>query len=246
MLAQKTFDMNILNYRDDAIILKRYKRFLADIKLPNGEIITVHTANTGSMRSCWQTGWRAVISDSQNEKRKYRYSLEMLHNGKSWIGVNTARPNQLVEEHIRKHFLKEFNAFKTLRREVKYGGNSRIDILLEFENNADCYIEIKNVTLKEDKESCAYFPDAVTERGLKHIHELLEMKQKGYRSVLFFLVQREDVDCFRPAYHIHPEYANALKSASENGLEILVYRCSLSPKEIVLDKKLPFDLSDYR
>ena len=234
--------MKIENARSDTIILKRYKRFLADIQLPSKKIVTVHTANTGSMRTCWEKGWRAVISDSKNEKRTYPLSLEMLYNGKTWIGVNTSIPNKLVEEYIQNGFLTEFKGFTSLKREVKYGKNSRIDILLKFENKADCYIEVKNVTLKEDGENIAYFPDALTERGLKHIHELIEMKRQGFRSVLFFVIQREDVNEFRPAYHIHPEYAKALYEAFKKGVEILPYQCTISPKEICLSKKLPFKL----
>lgn len=223
----------------EATILNRYKRFLADVRLANKEIITVHTANTGSMRSCWSEGWPAIISDSENLERKYRYSLEMCHNGRTWIGVNTALPNELVAYSIQHDLLTEFFGYKCMKREVPYGKNSRIDVLLEDDVLANCYIEIKNVTLKEENDSAAYFPDAVSERALKHVFELIEMAAQGFRAALFFVIQREDVDCFKAAAHIHPAYAEALREANAKGVELLAYRCSMQPTDISLAKKLP-------
>lgn len=220
------------------IIEKRYKRFLADINL-NGEIITVHVPNTGSMASCWEPGWKAFITDSGNDKRKYRYTLDMLHNGESWIGVNTSRPNHLVMEAIKNSTIQELQGYDIHRSEVKYGENSRIDILLEKEDKR-CYIEIKNTTFRD--KNLVRFPDAVSTRGLKHIHELMRMKDEGHRAVMFYLVQREDVSKFSPADSIDPNYASTLKEAYANGLEILVYQCVLSEKEIRVDRKIPFEL----
>lgn len=222
-------------------ILKRYKRFLADIELENGEEITVHVPNTGSMKSCWEPGWKAYISDSENPNRKYRYTLDMLHNGETWIGVNTSRPNFLVMEAIKNDVIPELSGYEIHRSEVKYGKNSRIDILLENENSErKCFIEIKNTTLRID--DTVQFPDAVSDRGLKHILELEDMMKDGHRAVMFYLVQREDVNVFKPAAHIDPKYADALTSASSKGLEILVYQCHLNEHEIRIDRSLPFNL----
>jgi sugar fermentation stimulation protein A len=220
-------------------ILNRYKRFLADVQLETGEQITVHTANTGSMRSCWSKGWPAIISDSENVTRKYRYSLEMCYNGDTWIGVNTSLPNALVAYSIEHRLLSEFLGYKRIKREVPYGKNSRIDVFLEDDVLQSCYIEIKNVTLKEENDSAAYFPDAVSERALKHVAELIDMAAQGFRAVLFFVVQREDVDCFKAAAHIHPAYAEALREANAKGVELLAYRCSMQPNDISLETKLP-------
>lgn len=225
-------------------ILRRYKRFLADVRLENGEGITVHTANTGSMRSCWSEGWPAIISDSENATRKYRYSLEMCHNGSTWIGINTSLPNELVAFSAERGLIQELNGYAIQRREVRYGANSRIDLLLTDDSKADCYVEIKNVTLKEDGNHAAYFPDAKSERAIKHIHELINVVKSGKRGVLFFVVQREDVDCFKPAAHIHPQYADALREGHACGVELLAYRCSVQPDDISLEKKLPIFLDD--
>ena len=219
-----------------AIILKRYKRFLADIKLDSGETITVHVPNTGRMTSCWEEGWACLISDSENPKRKYRYTLEMTFNGDSWIGVNTGNPNKLAVEFIENDLIESLKGYSNLRTEVKYGNNSRIDILLENKNEL-CYVEVKNTTLAENR--IGYFPDAVSERGLKHLHELIEMKKQGHRAVMFYLVGREDVDTFLPAEHVDPNYTKGFYKAIEQGVEIIICQCNISPEEISFKRLIP-------
>jgi sugar fermentation stimulation protein A len=216
--------------------LRRYKRFLADVRCADGSEMTVHCPNSGSMLSCLGPQWPAAISDSGNSKRKYRYSLEMLHSGRSWIGINTWRSNALVGEAIRAGQIAPLRGYSELRREVKYGENSRIDIHLE-KAGEECYVEVKNVTMV-DAENYNSFPDAVTLRGRKHLRELINVRAAGRRAVMFFLVQRSDGKGFRPAAHIDPAYAEALHEARTAGVEVLVYQCAVSPREIRIDKAL--------
>jgi len=218
-----------------ATLLKRYKRFLADVRLESGEEITVHVPNTGRMTTCWEPEWPCIISDSENTKRKHRFTLEMTFNGTTWIGVNTGNPNKLVAEFIREKRFPSLLGYQEIRTEVPYGTNSRIDILLE-NDNEKCYIEIKNTTLVED--GIAYFPDAISERGLKHLNELIEMKKQGHRAVMCYLVQREDACTFLPAEHVDPKYAQAFYQAVDEGVEILICQCTMQPKQITFKKLL--------
>ncbi|HCX73082.1 MAG TPA: DNA/RNA nuclease SfsA [Candidatus Cloacimonas sp.] len=219
--------------------IKRYKRFLTDIKLENGKVVTAHCPNSGSMRSCLGTYWPTRLSTSDNPQRKLKYTLEMLYNGKTWIGVNTYLANQIVAEAISKAEIKELIGYTNLTREVKYGQNSRIDILLENEEEK-CYVEVKNVTLVEAGNYL--FPDAPTQRGQKHLHELMQMKKQGHRAVMFYLIQRQDGKIFAPASHIDPEYSKLLKQAYKQGVEILPYRTKVSPEKITLANRIEFKL----
>jgi sugar fermentation stimulation protein A len=221
-------------------LVKRYKRFLADIVLESGEEITVHCPNSGSMKSCANPGWQVLLSRSDNPKRKYPYTWEMVHNGKCWIGINTGIPNTIVAEAISEGKIKDLSGYENLIREVKYGENSRIDILLS-KGNEKCYVEVKNVTLVEE-DGNYYFPDSVTERGTKHLFELAEMVNQGHRSVMFFVIQRNDGKIFKPALHIDPKYTKALQDAYANGVEIMVYQASVSPESIKIKNEIPFDL----
>jgi sugar fermentation stimulation protein A len=217
-------------------LIKRYKRFLADIELDSGEIITAHCPNSGSMKTCAHPGWKVMLSESDNPKRKYKYTWEIAHNGKCWIGINTMVPNRIAEEAIKEDRIPELTGFEKIRREVKYGKNSRIDLLLENETEL-CYIEVKNVTLVEE-DGNYYFPDAVTSRGLKHLNELMEMKKQGHRAVMLFVIQRSDGKIFKPAAHIDPKYDEGLRTAYENGVEILVWQANVSPIKIEINKKI--------
>lgn len=221
-------------------IIKRYKRFLADIELNNGDKITAHTPNTGSMKTCWEPGWKVLVSHHNNPKRKLKYGLEMTHNGDTWIGVNTSLPNHLAVEAIKNNIVKELDDFDTVETEVKVG-DSRIDIRL-VKKSADktdyCYIEVKNVTLI-GQNNAALFPDAISTRGQKHLKELMSLKKKGHRAVMLFVLQRQDVDHFRPAWEIDKEYSKLLLQAQDEGVEILAYQCQLGPKEVKLSKKVP-------
>ncbi|MCB0282671.1 MAG: DNA/RNA nuclease SfsA [Calditrichae bacterium] len=220
-------------------IIKRYKRFLADVERSDGSILTVHCPNSGSMKTCVERGWEALISDSMNEKRKLRYTLEMTHNGKCWIGINTMIPNKLAKEAIEQGHIEELTGYNKIQTEQKYGQNSRIDLLLS-NGYEKCFVEVKNVTLVEN--DFFLFPDAVTERGLKHLNDLLNEKKKGNRAVMFYMVQRSDGNIFKPASKIDPAYAEKLKEVHGQGVEILPYIVSVSPDEIKIEKKIPFEL----
>lgn len=216
--------------------IKRYKRFFADIEL-NGEVIIAHTANTGTMKTCLGEGWQTLVSFHDSPTRKLKYSLEMLHNGKTWIGVNTSVTNALAIEAIENGVISELQGYQNLKPEAKIG-NSRIDILLSNSPLDLCYVEVKNVTLLDD-DGRSTFPDAVTERGQKHLNELLELKLKGIRTVMLFVVQRQDCSEFAIDQEIDKKYCQLLKEVISKGVEVLVYQCELSPTEIKIAKRLP-------
>ncbi len=224
-----------------AILKKRYKRFLADIDLA-GEFLTVHVPNTGSMQSCWEPEWKCAVSVSDNPARKMPHTLELIHNGETWIGVNTGNANKLVKEWLTLGLLPEFPGYTVIQPEKKIG-DSRVDFYLEgHATEPACYIEVKNVTLK--LEGVAQFPDSVSERGQKHLRELMGLKAKGFRSCMLFVVQREDVESFRPAHSLDPVYASLLKKAHEAGVEIFVYQCRMDLEELKLGKCLPFSFTE--
>lgn len=224
-------------------LVKRYKRFLADVELKTGEIITVHTANTGSMRNCCDLGSRVWIIDSANPRRKLRYTWELVEVNDSYLAcINTNRANQLVKEAIMDCRIDELIGYDELLTERLYGSErSRIDILLSGEGKPDCYIEIKNVTLLSD-DGLGLFPDAVTVRGRKHLRELAAVAREGYRAVLFFNVAHTGIVRLKPAWEIDPEYALTLLEAIEAGVEVLVYGTDISPEFIELTKRLEFSL----
>lgn len=222
-------------------IKKRYKRFLADVIHPIHGEITVHCPNTGSMKNCWQAGWKAWILDSENPKRKYRYTWVVCENDQGdLIGVNTHYANKIVYEAIASGKIAALTDFAEIKSEVKYGEeNSRIDIWLCDQNNRETFIEIKSVTLLED-DGQGYFPDAPTTRGQKHLRELIQCIDKGHRAVLFFLVQHTGIKSVAVAKHVDPEYAKLLKQAIEKGVQVLVYNTLISSDEILLDKEILF------
>lgn len=223
-----------------ATLVRRYKRFLADVITEDGDTITVHTPNTGAMLGCAEPGMRVWLRDSANPRRKYRYAWEMSQSAQgALIGVNTALVNQLVEEGIANGVITELQGYADLRREVRYGKErSRIDLLLQDAQRPDCYVEIKNVTAR-DAQGRAFFPDARTERGTKHLRELIHRREAGDRAVLLFCTQRDDVAAVRPAEEIHPQYARTLRAALARGVEVLAYRAALSPAGIELVRPLP-------
>ena len=221
------------------LLLRRYKRFLADITLESGEIITIHCPNTGSMKNCWAEETPCWYSDSGNPKRKYRHTLEITTTPEGALaGVNTGRANALVEEAIVSGVAKELRGYDSLRREVKYGEeNSRIDLLLSGEQG-DCYVEVKNVTLAEGARGL--FPDAVSTRGAKHLRELQKLAEAGVRAMLFYCVQHSQIATVEAARDIDPTYAAALAEAVAAGVEVVAYRAELGPGEIRLAEPLPF------
>lgn len=222
-------------------LLKRYKRFLADIELESGEVITAHCANPGAMTGLKQPGLTAWLSKSDNPKRKLSHSLELLEVDGGLVGINTAHPNRIVEEAIRARQIPELDSWDDVRREVKYGENSRIDLLLEAEGSPLCYVEIKNVHLMRDK-GYAEFPDSVTARGTKHLNELANMVKEGHRAVMFYLVQRTDCDRLGFAADIDPLYAQTLAKVVAEGVEVLCWDCNITLDQISLNRPLEIAL----
>ena len=223
-------------------LIKRYKRFLADVTLENGDQITAHCANTGSMKTCGSEGDTVWLSYNPSPKRKLPYSWEFTEVEGGYIGINTARPNSLVEEAIKLEHIKELNGYDSLRREVKYGEKSRIDILLEDSNGKlpPCYVEVKNVTLLGD--TCIEFPDAVTTRGQKHLDELCKVAESGMRAVMFYLVNRPEGSYFKVASDVDPVYAEKLKLAKKAGVEILCYRAETDLNDYYVSERVDIKL----
>ena len=219
------------------ILIKRYKRFLADIRLADGTIVTAHCPNSGSMTGCSEPGRPVYISRHSNPRRKLPYTWELIDMGRSLVGVNTLVPNRLVAAAIADNGIPELEGFEKIQPEVNVGSHSRLDLKLEKRDSAPCYVEIKNCTLVE--ESRAFFPDAVTMRGRKHLEVLESLISAGNRCVIFFLVQRMDARSFSPADHIDPAYGAALRSASNRGVEPLVYDVEIDLDQIYIRHRLP-------
>ncbi|WP_420340498.1 DNA/RNA nuclease SfsA [Roseibium sp.] len=208
-------------------LVKRYKRFLADVVLDEtGEEVTAHCANPGSMLGLKEPGSRVWLSPSDNPKRKLKFSWEVIEADGALVGINTAHPNKLVEEALVAGRIQGLAGFETLRREVKYGKNSRIDILLEQADGSKTYVEVKNVHLMRES-GLAEFPDSVTARGAKHLVELGDMVAEGHRAAMVFLVQRPDCDRLSLASDIDPNYAEAFKTAKAAGVEAYAIGCDV-------------------
>lgn len=225
-----------------ARLVKRYKRFLADVVTPQGEELTIHCANTGAMTGCATPGDTVWYSTSTSLTRKYPHSWELTETQQGdWICVNTLRANGLVREALNTGQIAELSGYDTLLPEVKYGAeNSRIDFLLQASDRRNCYIEVKSVTLLQQGKG--YFPDAVTVRGQKHLRELSQIAQSGQRAVLFFAVLHSGIEDVAPARHIDARYAELLSQARQNGVEVLCYKAQLSPEGMVLRKALKVEL----
>jgi len=251
-------------------LIKRYKRFLADVELDDGTMITAHCPNTGRMTTCAEPGWRVALSDSQNPKRKYRFTWELVHNGQCWICVNTGRANEIAAEAIENGIIPELSGYAEVLREQKFG-NSRFDLLLKKESGEQapfqgslcytklpksrrvarasrreratgspldggaglCYVEVKNVTLLAN-DGCYAFPDAVTERGRKHLCGLVDVVKAGHRAAMLYVIPRSDGTAFRAAEEIDPEYSSALKDAVAAGVEVYAWRANVSPESLHL------------
>ncbi len=220
----------------EATILKRYKRFLSDIELKSGEIVCAHVPNTGSMTSCWEPGWKAYLTHSDDPKRKLKYTLELTHNGESFISINTGMTNKLVKEALDNKVIKELSAYSEIKAEQKVL-DSRLDFFLTNENLPDAYVEVKNVTLKHDANR-ALFPDAVSTRGQKHLKDLIELKSRGHRAVMLYVVNRTDVKSFEPAIEIDPTYSKLLLEAKKAGVEILAYQSEITTEDIKIKKPI--------
>ena len=221
-------------------LIKRYKRFFADIKLDK-KIITAYCPNTGSLLGLLNEGLEVLVAVVDNPKAKLQYRLEAIKSGKVFVGINTSLPNLIVYEAIsNKKILNKLN-YENLRKEFKYGKKSRIDILAEVPSKNKTYIEIKSVTLSRQK-NLAEFPDAITSRGSKHLVELSNKCIEGHQSYLVYLIQRKDIKNFSIAKDIDPYYANALAKAVKNKLKILCYDCKFSTKGIKLNRKIHFKI----
>jgi sugar fermentation stimulation protein A len=220
--------------------LRRYKRFFADVELADGSVVTAHCPNTGSMIGCLAEGSRAVLRDSQNAARKLRYVLQALEVSGTLVNVDTSLPNAVVYRAVLEGRIPELAGYDSARREVPYGKSSRIDLFLDSTTRGGCWVEIKNTTLVED--GIAQFPDAPTERGLKHLGELTKLARRKKRAVQFFFVSRSDVQAFRPADAIDPEYARALRKAARAGVEIMAWVARVRPNELDLERPLRVEL----
>jgi len=217
-------------------LVRRYKRFLADVVLESGETVTAHCANSGSMRSVDTPGSEVWLSPARNPDRKLRYTWELIRIGGALVGINTQHPNAIVAEAVREGAIAELDGYDSIRREVKYGRNSRIDLLLEAPDRPPCYVEVKNVTMKRGPgaDDPVEFPDAVTGRGTKHLAELADMVAEGARAVMVYLAQREDSSRFAIASDIDPTYRQTLDEAMGRGVEALCYSCRMSTAEITV------------
>ena len=226
-------------------LVQRYKRFLADVTLENGETITAHCANPGSMIGLRTPGAEVWLSPNRNPKAKLDWRWELVRVGERLVGVSTAHPNGIVAAGIEAGLVTELTGYGAMRREVPYGRNSRIDILLEDHGRPSCYVEVKNVNMRRTDgphPTAAEFPDAVTKRGAKHLDEMADMVTQGCRAVMFYLVQRDDCDHFRIASDIDPHYAATLDAARRGGVEAICYTGRISLDGIELDAPLPMAL----
>jgi len=217
-------------------LVKRYQRFLADVELTDGRVVTAHCPNSGSMEACCEPGRPVYLSFHDNPKRKTKYTWELIEMPTSLVGVNTLVPNRLVAESIEAGMVGDLNGYDHIAREVKTPYHSRIDILLSNSDTDGCFVEIKNCTLVKD--GMAFFPDAVTARGLKHLVELRTLVSQGFRCVMFYVIQRMDAKMFRPADHIDPEYGKELRQAVEHGVEVMVYDTRIDLNTSTLNRKI--------
>ena len=220
-------------------LIRRYKRFLADIRLDDGREIVAHCANPGSMLTVCAPGSEVWVSPAAKPSRKLQFSWELIRVGRGLVGINTMHPNKLAAEAIADGTITELAGYATIRREVKYGKNSRIDLLLESPARPPCYVEIKNVTLARTG-TFAEFPDSVTARGAKHLIELTDQVAAGNRAVMLYLAQRDDCTHFAPAADIDPAYAKGLIAARRAGVEVFAYGCRVTERGIEVAKPLEF------
>ena len=227
--------MNFENILISGIFIKRYKRFFVDVQIEN-KLVTAHCPNTGSMLGLLNEGNKVWLTKSDNPNRKLKYTLQIIEDNKSKVGVNTHLTNKIVLNALENNLIKEFNKDIKIKPEVRFGENTRFDFLIS-KKNYKAFIEVKNVTLKR-KPKIAEFPDAITSRGAKHINELIKASKKGYKIYIAFIIQREDCDQLSIASDIDPEYSQILSKAIRNKLKVLCYDCKFSSKGIKLNKKI--------
>lgn len=222
------------------VLVKRYKRFLVDVQMDDGSLVTAHCNNTGSMKGCAEPGSRVWLSYHDNPKRKHKYSWELVETGECLVGINTLLPNALVARSIEAGAVPSLAGYDSLRREVTVEKGTRLDMVLYTDGVPPCNVEVKNCTLVRD--GVAAFPDAVTERGRKHLLVLAALKEKGERGVIFFLVQRPDALRFTPADDIDPAYGKTLREVAAMGVEIEAWRARVTERCVTLECALPVDL----
>ena len=220
-------------------LLERYKRFLADVRLDDGTLVTAHCTNTGSMLGCKEPGSRVYLSDQSGRGRKLDYTWELIRVGRTLVGINTLAANRLAREGIETGVIRELQSYEGLRAEVPTRPGSRLDFLLE-RPAEQCYVEVKNVTLVVDR--VATFPDAVSERGTKHLKELMRLRRRGNRAVLLFVIQRAGCPSFRPADEIDPVYGRWLRRAVKAGVEVYPYGTRVTTRAISLKDPVPLHL----
>jgi len=228
--------MRLPPIRKQGTLVKRYKRFLADIELEDDTILTVHCPNSGSMRGCSEPGSPVIISHSDNPKRKYAWTLEMVRTEGVWVGVNTARTNTIVREALENGIIDEWGHILSIRPEVRVSEKSRLDFQIET-GDGTVFLEVKNCSLAEN--GMALFPDAVTSRGTRHLLELAALAAQSHRSAVLFCVQRADTRAFTAAANIDPLYARTLEQVRGEGVQIVAYQADVHPEEICLRRKLP-------
>jgi|TARA_B100000795_G_C22738202_1_gene414190 sugar fermentation stimulation protein A len=233
--------MNFENKLIQGMFVKRYKRFFADIKVKN-KIITAHCPNSGSMMGLLDQNNKVWITEALNKKRKLKYTLQIIEDNGSKVGVNTHFTNKIVNDALQKNLIKEFNRKIKIKSEQTFGAHTRFDFFLEDKNNK-FFLEVKSVTLQR-KTNIAEFPDSVTSRGTKHLNELINATKKGFKAYLLFVIQRNDCSKFKIAKDIDPVYAKTLIKAVKNNVKILSYDCKFSPKGIVLNNKIKFLIND--
>ena len=231
--------MNFENKLISGIFIKRYKRFFVDVQIEN-KLVTAHCPNTGSMLGLLNEGNKVWLTKSDNPNRKLKYTLQIIEDNKSKVGVNTHLTNKIVLNALENNLIKEFNKDIKIKPEVRFGESTRFDFLIS-KKNYKAFIEVKNVTLKR-KPKIAEFPDAITSRGAKHINELIKASKKGYKIYIAFIIQREDCDQLSIASDIDPEYSQILSKAIRNKLKVLCYDCKFSSKGIKLNKKIKFKI----
>lgn len=219
-------------------LVKRYKRFLADIELDSGELITAHCANSGALLGVNDPGLSVWVSESDNPSRKLKYTWEMAQVSGVMVCVNTSWPNIIVAEAIQKQVITELSGYASLKREVKYGQNSRLDILIQDPDKIDCFVEVKSVHVMRSN-FIAEFPDAVTSRGAKHLLEMVNVVREGKRGVMLYLVQRNDCHCLKFAADIDPVYAETAAQAKAQGVEFYAYYTEVTPTGIMIKAPIP-------
>ena len=221
-------------------LIRRYKRFLADVELPDGTMVVAHCPNPGSMKTMQEPGSRVWLSASDHAKRKLAYTWELVLSEDSMTLVHTGRANAIVEEALRAGVIAPLAGFTALRPEVAYGSKSRLDFQLQWQERS-CFVEVKNVTMADGAGRCA-FPDAVTTRGTRHLRELMSIVADGQRAVLLFCCSRAGTRKIRPADEIDPSYGETLREAARAGVEIMAYACDVSTDEVFLTEALPVEL----